>query len=66
MLKPFEGALHTPEHLAWIEEGRQLQKAYRKRQRAWKRQQGWPWPPRKPEPIKPDPATLDLDDPEDG
>ena len=65
VLKPFEGTLHSEEHLAWIEEGQQLQKAYRKRQRAWKRETGFPWP-RKAEPIKPDPATLDLDDPEDG
>ena len=27
MLKPFEGTLHSAEHLAWIEEGQQLQEA---------------------------------------
>lgn len=66
MLKPFTGDLNTPDHLAWIEEGRQLHKAYRSRRRAWLKQAQWPWPSRRADDRKPEPLTGDWDSTEEG
>lgn len=64
LLREFEGALGSPEHAAWIEQGRALHKAYRASQRAWKRKIGLPWPYRKPIDLRPHPGLIEDDTPE--
>ena len=63
-LEPFIGTLGSPEHLAWIERGRALQKAYRARQRAWNRKIGTPWPYRVHVDLRPHPGLIEDDTPE--
>jgi hypothetical protein len=64
MLKPFTGELGSPDHHAWIEESRQLHKAYRTKRRAWLKQVGWPWPYRAHVDLRPHPGLIEDDTPE--
>jgi hypothetical protein len=63
-LEPFTGALGSAEHVAWIERGRALQRAYHASQRARKRKIGTPWPYRVRVDLRPHPGLIDDDVPE--
>jgi len=63
-LEPFTGALGSAEHVAWMEHGRALQRAYRAQQRAWKRKIGTPWPYRVRVDLRPHPGLIDDDVPD--
>jgi len=66
MLKPFTGELGSPDHLAWMEKSKGLQKANRSKRRAWCKACNWPWPARRPDDRKPAPLTGDWDSTEEG
>lgn len=63
-LEPLQAPLGSPEHLAWMEQSAALQKAYRKRQRAYKRSINLAWPYRVAVDVRPHPGLIDTDDPE--
>lgn len=64
LLEPLMHPLGSPEHMAWIQQGIALQKAYRSRQRAWKKKTGVPWPHRVPVDMRPHPGLIENDFPE--
>lgn len=63
-LEPLIHPLGSPEHIAWVQQSKALQKAYRASQRAWKRKIEQPWPYRKPVDLRPHPGLIEDDTPE--